>query len=96
MLDLHTSEHGYTEIFPPHGQPRQYIGTGSCLNLQDMFKIEGTEYYLIPTAEVPVTNLYRNEIWTRETPTHTAPTAPASGLRPAPVACQGLNPVTSL
>ncbi len=64
MLDLHTSEHGYTEIFPPFMVNRDsMIGTGQLPKFaEDMFKIEGTEYYLIPTAEVPVTNLYRNEI----------------------------------
>lgn len=64
MLDLHTGEHGYTEIFPPFMVNRDsMIGTGQLPKFaEDMFKIEGTEYYLIPTAEVPVTNLYRNEI----------------------------------
>lgn len=64
MLDLHTNEHGYTEIFPPFMVNRDsMIGTGQLPKFaEDMFKIEGTEYYLIPTAEVPVTNLYRNEI----------------------------------
>jgi seryl-tRNA synthetase len=64
MLDLHTNEHGYVEIFPPFMVNREsMIGTGQLPKFaEDMFKIEGTEYYLIPTAEVPVTNLYRNEI----------------------------------
>ncbi len=64
MLDLHTGEHGYTEIFPPFMVNRQsMIGTGQLPKFaEDMLKIEGTEYYLIPTAEVPVTNLYGNEI----------------------------------
>lgn len=64
MLDLHTGEHGYTEIFPPFMVNRDsMIGTGQLPKFaEDMFKIEGTEYYLIPTAEVPVTNLYRGEI----------------------------------
>jgi seryl-tRNA synthetase len=54
MLDLHTSEHGYTEIFPPFMVNRDsMIGTGQLPKFaEDMFKIEGTEYYLIPTAEV--------------------------------------------
>lgn len=64
MLDLHTGEHGYTEIFPPfmvHSD--SMIGTGQLPKFaEDMFKIEGSDYYLIPTAEVPVTNLYREEI----------------------------------
>jgi seryl-tRNA synthetase len=64
MLDLHTNEHGYVEIFPPFMVNRDsMIGTGQLPKFaEDMFKIEGTEFYLIPTAEVPVTNMYRNEI----------------------------------
>lgn len=64
MLDLHTSEHNYVEIFPPFMVNRDsMVGTGQLPKFaEDMFKIEGMEYYLIPTAEVPVTNLYRNEI----------------------------------
>lgn len=64
MLDLHTREHGYTEIFPPfivNGD--SMVGTGQLPKFaEDMFKLEGLNYYLIPTAEVPVTNLYREEI----------------------------------
>lgn len=64
MLDLHTSQHHYKEIFPPfvvNGD--SMVGTGQLPKFaEDMFKIEGSDYYLIPTAEVPVTNLYRNEI----------------------------------
>ncbi|BAF58194.1 seryl-tRNA synthetase [Pelotomaculum thermopropionicum SI] len=64
MLDLHTAEHGYVEIFPPFIVNRDsMVGTGQLPKFaEDMFKLEGAEYYLIPTAEVPVTNLYRNEI----------------------------------
>lgn len=64
MLDLHTRDHGYKEIFPPFMVHRDsMIGTGQLPKFEDeAFKIEGTEYYLIPTAEVPVTNLYRDEI----------------------------------
>lgn len=64
MLDVHTIEHGYVEIFPPFMVNREsMVGTGQLPKFaEDMFKIEGMEYYLIPTAEVPVTNLYRNEI----------------------------------
>jgi seryl-tRNA synthetase len=64
MLDLHTTEHHYVEIFPPFIVNRDsMVGTGQLPKFaEDMFKIEGTDYYLIPTAEVPVTNLYRNEI----------------------------------
>lgn len=64
MIDLHTGEHGYTEIYPPvlvHTE--SMIGTGQLPKFaEDMFHCEGTDYYLIPTAEVPVTNLYRNEM----------------------------------
>ncbi|AZR74340.1 serine--tRNA ligase [Anoxybacter fermentans] len=64
MLDVHTNEHGYTEIFPPFlVNTDSLIGTGQLPKFaEDMFKVEGTDYYLIPTAEVPVTNLYREEI----------------------------------
>lgn len=64
MLDLHTTQHNYVEILPPYIVNRDsMVGTGQLPKFaEDMFKIEGTEYYLIPTAEVPVTNLYRNEI----------------------------------
>jgi len=64
MLDLHTKEHGYTEFFPPFIVNRDsMIGTGQLPKFaEDMFKLEGLDYYLIPTAEVPVTNLHREEI----------------------------------
>jgi len=64
MLDLHTREHGYVEIFPPFmANSASLIGTGQLPKFaEDMFKVENTDYYLIPTAEVPVTNLYREEI----------------------------------
>jgi seryl-tRNA synthetase len=64
MLDLHVYGHGYTEVFPPFiVHERSMIGTGQLPKFaEDMFKIEGMDYYLIPTAEVPVTNLYREEI----------------------------------
>ncbi|OAT86092.1 serine--tRNA ligase [Desulfotomaculum copahuensis] len=64
MLDLHTKEHGYVEIFPPFMvNSDSMIGTGQLPKFaEDMFKVAGTDYYLIPTAEVPVTNLYRGEI----------------------------------
>ena len=62
--DLHTQEHGYKEIFPPFLVNRSSMeGTGQLPKFEeDMFKVEGTDYYLIPTAEVPVTNLLREEI----------------------------------
>lgn len=64
MLDLHTREHGYTEVFPPFMVHRDsMIGTGQLPKFEeDAFKIEESDFYLIPTAEVPVTNLFRDEI----------------------------------
>src|SRR6056297_1201923 len=64
MLDLHTEEHGYKEVFPPFiANADSMTGTGQLPKFKkDMFKLEGLDYYLIPTAEVPVTNLYRDEI----------------------------------
>lgn len=64
MLDLHTGEHGYTEFFPPFIVNRDsMVGTGQLPKFsQDMFKLEGLDYYLIPTAEVPITNYHRSEI----------------------------------
>jgi seryl-tRNA synthetase len=65
MLNLHTGEHGYTEVLPPFlVQSSTLYGTGQLPKFeQDLFKIAGEwDLYLIPTAEVPVTNLYRGEI----------------------------------
>jgi seryl-tRNA synthetase len=65
MLSLHTSEHGYTEVLPPFLVSSSTLyGTGQLPKFeQDLFKIAGEwDLYLIPTAEVPVTNLYRGEI----------------------------------
>lgn len=64
MLDLHTTEHGYTEILPPFMVNRDaMIGTGQLPKFEDdMFHIPSKDFFLIPTAEVPVTNLYMNEI----------------------------------
>jgi seryl-tRNA synthetase len=63
MLDLHTREHGYTEVLPPFAVNRDsLVGTGQLPKFeQDLFHLEGTNYYLVPTAEVPLTNLYRGE-----------------------------------
>jgi seryl-tRNA synthetase len=63
MLDVHTREHGYTEVLPPFLVNRDSLfGTGQLPKFeQDLFKCENTGFWLIPTAEVPVTNLYRNE-----------------------------------
>lgn len=64
MLDLHTTEHGYTEIFPPFLVNRQTMtGTGQLPKFEeDLFLSERDDLFLIPTAEVPVTNLYSQEI----------------------------------
>jgi seryl-tRNA synthetase len=63
MLDTH-HDHGYTEIFPPFMVHRRSMeGTGQLPKFEeDAFKIAGTEYFMVPTAEVPVTNMYREEI----------------------------------
>jgi seryl-tRNA synthetase len=63
MLDVHTREHGYTEVLPPFMiNSASMYGTGQLPKFAaDAFKIEGTDYYLAPTAEVPVTNLHRDE-----------------------------------
>jgi len=63
MLDVHTREHGYTEVLPPFMvNSASMYGTGQLPKFAgDSFKLENTDYWLIPTAEVPVTNLYRNE-----------------------------------
>ena len=64
MLDLHTEEHGYTELLPPYLVNRNsLIGTGQLPKFQeDVFLVEEEDYFLIPTAEVPVTNYFRDEI----------------------------------
>jgi seryl-tRNA synthetase len=64
MLDLHTEESGYTEFFPPFiANKESMTGTGQLPKFaEDMFKLEGLDYYLIPTAEVPITNYHREEI----------------------------------
>ena len=63
MLDTHTNEHGYTEVLPPFmANSASLFGTGQLPKFaEDLFKVDKTDYYLIPTAEVPVTNLYRDE-----------------------------------
>ncbi|MBI4465845.1 MAG: serine--tRNA ligase [Acidobacteria bacterium] len=64
MLDVHTREHGYVEVLPPFiVNSAALVGTGNLPKFAgDLFKLEGTDYWLIPTAEVPVTNLFRGEI----------------------------------
>ncbi len=64
MLDLHTKKHGYTEIFPPFLVNRASMtGTGQLPKLEeDMYKLKDDDLFLIPTAEVPVTNIFRDEV----------------------------------
>jgi seryl-tRNA synthetase len=64
MLDLHTKEHGYTEVFPPVlVNPKSMLGTGQLPKFEEeMFRCRDDEFYLVPTAEVSVTNLHREEI----------------------------------
>ena len=63
MLDVHTKEHGYTEVLPPFMiNSASLFGTGQLPKFAaDLFKLENTDYWLAPTAEVPVTNLFRDE-----------------------------------
>ena len=64
MLDLHTTRHGYTEVIPPYMVNRSSMThTGQLPKFEeDLFKLEGWDYFLIPTAEVPVTNIHADEI----------------------------------
>jgi len=64
MLDVHTTEHGYTEVMPPFMvKDTALMGTGQLPKFkEELFKIEGRDSYLIPTAEVPVTNIHNDEI----------------------------------
>lgn len=64
FMDYHSDHHGYTEVIPPFmANENSFIGTGQLPKFaEDMFKIEGLNYYLVPTAEVPVTNIYAGEI----------------------------------
>ena len=64
MLDIHTKEKGYKEVIPPFiAKESNLIGTGNLPKFEnDLFKLKGYSWYLIPTAEVPLTNLYREEI----------------------------------
>lgn len=68
MMDLHEDEHGYTEVLPPYMVNRQSMtGTGQLPKFEeDAFKIREEDYFLIPTSEVPVTNMHREEILTAE------------------------------
>lgn len=64
MLDTHVDKHGYTEVFPPFMVNRKSMtGTGQLPKFEeDAFKVAGTDYFLVPTAEVPVTNMYSDMI----------------------------------
>jgi seryl-tRNA synthetase len=64
MLDIHTQEHGYKEVFPPFLVNRSAMTTtGQLPNLEeDMYRLKDDDYFLIPTAEVPVTNIHSNEV----------------------------------
>ena len=68
MLDIHVSEHGYLEVLPPFiANTASFIGTGNLPKFEeDLFKLNDTDYYLVPTAEVPVTNIKRDEILDEE------------------------------
>jgi len=68
MLDLHTGHHGYQEVLPPFMVNRQaMIGTGQLPKFEeDLFKLSDSDYFLVPTAEVPVTNIHRDEILREE------------------------------
>ncbi len=68
FIDVHTKEHDYKEVFPPFiANQESMTGTGQLPKFKkDMFKLNGLPYYLIPTAEVPVTNMYREEILDKE------------------------------
>lgn len=64
MIDMHVENHGYSEVLPPYlVNTDSMIGTGQLPKFaEDAFKVENEDYYLIPTAEVPVTNIYRDDI----------------------------------
>jgi seryl-tRNA synthetase len=68
MLDVHTTEHGYREVLPPLMVNRRAMtGTGQLPKFEkDLFKIADTDYFLIPTAEVPLTNIHQQEILSEE------------------------------
>ena len=64
MLDIHTKEHGYQEVVPPFmANSKSLFGTSQLPKFEeDLFKLRDTDYYLVPTAEVPVTNIYRDDV----------------------------------
>lgn len=68
MMDFHVEHYGYTEVLPPYMVNREsMIGTGQLPKFEeDAFKVGGTDYFMIPTAEVPITNMHRDEIMSGE------------------------------
>ncbi len=68
MLDIHTNEHGYKEVLPPFIVNRKSLtGTGQLPKFEeDLFKLENSDYFMIPTSEVPLTNIYSEEILTED------------------------------
>lgn len=68
FMDLHSQKHGYTEMIPPYmANSASFVGTGQFPKFgEDVFHLSGTDYHLIPTAEVPVTNYFANEILKEE------------------------------
>jgi len=68
MLDIHTAEHGYKEILPPFIVNRDSMtGTGQLPKFEeDLFKLQGWDYFMVPTAEVPVTNIHKGEVLDEE------------------------------
>jgi len=84
MLDLHTTRHGYREVLPPFMVNRKTMtGTGQLPKFEeDLFKLSDPDYFLIPTAEVPVTNIHQDEILAEDDlPCTTRPILLASGKR---------------
>ena len=69
MLDIHTRENGYLEVLPPFmANTASFLGTGQLPKFEeDLFRVAGTDYFLAPTAEVPVTNIVRDEILAGDT-----------------------------
>ena len=90
MLDLHTREHGYTGVAPPYLVNRATLtGTGQLPKFEeDLYGLPADDLFLIPTAEVPVTNIHRDEILEgRPAAVGLCGLSPrASGARPAPTA----------
>ena len=70
MLDLHTKKHGYQEVWPPAlVNSKSMMGTGQLPKMEeDMYKLKDDELYLIPTAEVPVTNIHRDDVLDEKNP----------------------------